>query len=382
MAEKRDYYDVLGVSRNASADEIKSAYRKLAKKYHPDLNKAPDAAEKFKEVNEAYEGLGDADKRAKYDQFGFAGVDPQAAAGGGFGNMGGFSSGSFDDLNDIFSSFFGGGMGSGFSSSRRASQGPRKGEDKFMRMNISFMDACFGKTETINISVDEKCDACGGTGAASPSDIDTCPRCHGSGRVITQQRTMLGIMQTESECPECHGTGKKIRRYCPKCNGAGYLHKRVSVDVKIPAGINSGQQLRIAGKGERGTNGGPNGDLYIEINVLPHDKFVRDGKTIYLDIPVSAVDATLGCTLDVPTIRGEVTMKIPAGTQNGAQLRLRGEGVPDLRTGRNGDQICTVKVQIDRTLTKREKELYQELKDIQDSGHGETMWQRFKKNFS
>ncbi|MEE1333597.1 MAG: DnaJ C-terminal domain-containing protein, partial [Erysipelotrichaceae bacterium] len=170
--------------------------------------------------------------------------------------------------------------------------------------------------------------------------------------------------------------------YCPKCNGAGYLHKRVSVDVKIPAGINSGQQLRIAGKGERGTNGGPNGDLYIEINVLPHDKFVRDGKTIYLDIPVSAVDATLGCTLDVPTIRGEVTMKIPAGTQNGAQLRLRGEGVPDLRTGRNGDQICTVKVQIDRTLTKREKELYQELKGIQDSGQGETMWQRFKKNFS
>lgn len=383
MAEKRDYYEVLGVSRDATQDEIKSAYRKMAKKYHPDLNKEPGAAEKFKEVNEANEVLSDPEKRKRYDQFGFAGVDPNAAGAGGFG-QGGFSTGDFDDLNDIFSSFFGGSSGfGGFGSSqRRTDTSPHKGADKMMRMNISFMDACFGKTETINIQVDEKCDACNGTGAASPSDIVTCPRCGGTGRVVTQQRTILGVMQSETVCPDCRGTGRKIRKYCPKCGGRGYERKRVSVDVKIPAGINSGQQLRIAGKGERGTNGGPNGDLYIEINVLPHEKFTRAGKDICLDIPVSAVDATIGTTLDVPTIYGDVEMKIPAGTQNGQKLRLREKGVPDMRTGRKGDQICTVKISVDKNLTKREKELYKELQEIQNSGRGDTIWQRFKNSFN
>jgi molecular chaperone DnaJ len=384
MAEKRDYYEVLGVSKSASDDEIKRAYRKLAKKYHPDLNKAPDAAEKFKEVNEAYEVLSDPQKRQTYDQFGFAGMDG-SQAGGGFGGFNqGFSSGGFDDLNDIFSSFFGGGMGGGFggSSRARANTAPRKGEDRYMRMNVSFMDACFGKTENINLTVDEPCEHCHGTGAESPSDIGTCPTCHGSGTVISQQRTAFGMFQQQSVCPDCHGTGKKVRKACHECGGSGYIRKRVSVDVKVPAGIATGQQLRVQGKGERGENGGPNGDLYIEINVLPHEKFTRDGKDIHLDIPVSAVDATLGCSVDVPTIHGDVTMKIPAGTQDGAKFRLKGKGVPDIRGGRQGDQICTARIQVDENLTRKERELYKQLQELQNSGRGDTIWQKFRKSFS
>lgn len=384
MADKRDYYEVLGVSKNATDDEIKKAYRKLAKKYHPDLNKEPGAAEKFKEVNEANEVLSDPQKRQKYDQFGFAGVDPNAA--GGFGDMGGFSSAGFDDLGDIFNSFFGGGMGSnmggGYSQrSARRDTSPKRGQDKYMRMNVSFMDACFGKTETINISVDEQCEHCHGTGADSPSSIETCPTCHGSGVVITQQRSIFGMVQQQSVCPTCGGTGKKIKKACHVCNGAGYLHKRVSVDVKIPAGIATGQQLRVAGKGERGSNGGPNGDLFIEINVLAHGSFERIGKDIELEIPVTAIDATMGCSVDVPTIHGDVTMKIPAGTQDGARLRLKGQGVPDIRGGKQGDQICTVRIKVDENLTKQEKELYQQLQDLQNSGRGDTVWQKFKNSF-
>lgn len=384
MADKRDYYEVLGVSKNATDDEIKKAYRKLAKKYHPDLNKEPGAAEKFKEVNEANEVLSDPQKRQKYDQFGFAGVDPNAA--GGFGDMGGFSSAGFDDLGDIFNSFFGGGMGSnmggGYSQrSARRDTSPKRGQDKYMRMNVSFMDACFGKTETINISVDEQCEHCHGTGADSPRSIETCPTCHGSGVVITQQRSIFGMVQQQSVCPTCGGTGKKIKKACHVCNGAGYLHKRVSVDVKIPAGIATGQQLRVAGKGERGSNGGPNGDLFIEINVLAHGSFERIGKDIELEIPVTAIDATMGCSVDVPTIHGDVTMKIPAGTQDGARLRLKGQGVPDIRGGKQGDQICTVRIKVDENLTKQEKELYQQLQDLQNSGRGDTVWQKFKNSF-
>lgn len=384
MADKRDYYEVLGVSKGASDDEIKRAYRRLAKKYHPDLNKEPGAAEKFKEINEANEVLSDPQKRQKYDQFGFAGVDPSAAGAGGFGDMGGFSSAGFDDLGDIFSSFFGGSMGGmggmGGRQSRRDNS-PRRGQDKYMRMNVSFMDACFGKTETINISVDEQCEHCHGSGAESPSDIETCPTCHGSGVVITQQRSVFGVIQQQSVCPTCSGTGKKVKKACHVCGGAGYLHKRVSVDVKIPAGIATGQQLRVAGKGERGANGGPNGDLFIEINVLAHDQFERVGKDIELEIPVSAVDATLGCSVDVPTIHGDVTMKIPAGTQDGVRLRLKGQGVADIRGGKQGDQICTVRIKVDSSLTKQEKELYQKLQEIQNSGQGDTVWQKFKNSF-
>ncbi len=379
MADKRDYYEVLGISKGASEDEIKKAYRSLAKKYHPDINKAPDAAEKFKEINEAYEILSDPQKRANYDQFGFAGNDP---------NYGGFSqgfSGGFDDINDIFSSFFGGmgGMG-GFSQSRssRRSSSPRKGEDKFMRLTISFMDACFGVKKTITLNVDETCTSCKGSGAASPSDVETCNTCHGSGTVISQQRTAFGVFQTQGVCPDCGGSGRKVRKPCPECSGRGYIRRKTDVDVDIPAGISSGQQLRVQGKGERGENGGPNGDLYIEIIVQPHDKFERDGRNIYLDIPVSAVDATLGTTVDVPTIHGDVAMKIPAGTQNGKQFRLKGKGVKEVNGSRIGDQIVTVNITVDTDLSRKEKELYKQLQEMQGKREGESVWNRFKKSFS
>lgn len=376
MAEKRDYYEVLGISKGASDDEIKRAYRKLAKKYHPDLNKEADAAEKFKEVNEAYEVLSDPQKRQNYDQFGFAGTDPNGF--GGFGGASGFASGGFDD---IFNSFFGGGMG-GFASSGRTSRGPQKGNDKFMRMNVSFLDACFGKTETINIQVDEQCPNCHGTGAETPNDVVTCPDCHGSGVVEMIQNTMFGRMRTQSECPKCHGSGKYVRKACHVCGGTGYERKRSSVDVKIPAGISSGQQLRVTGKGERGVNGGPNGDLYIEINVEPHQFFTRNGKDILLDIPVSAVDATLGTTIEVPTIYGDVSMKIPAGTQDGTRLRLKNKGVVDMRSGRQGDQLCTVRIKVDTDLSRKEKELYKQLQDLQENAKSESIWDKFRKQFS
>ncbi|MCR4951725.1 MAG: molecular chaperone DnaJ [Solobacterium sp.] len=380
MADKRDYYEVLGVDKNASEADIKKAYRTLAKKYHPDINKEPGAADKFKEVNEAYEVLSDPQKKAAYDQFGFAGVNGQ---GQGFGGFDGFTSGGFDDLNDIFSSFFGGGMG-GFSSSSRSSRrnSPQRGDDKFMRMNISFLDACFGKKETINITVDETCTACGGSGAASDKDIETCPNCHGSGTVLSQQRTAFGVFQTQGVCPDCRGTGKKIKKVCPQCRGAGYNRRRTDVEVNIPAGINSGQQLRVQGKGERGTNGGPNGDLYIEINVQPHPQFERDGKNIYLNIPISAVDATLGTSVDVPTIYGDVTMRIPAGTQNGKQFRLKEKGVPDVRTGRKGDQIVVVTVRVDENLSRKEKELYRQLQELEKGKGKESIWEKFRNSFS
>lgn len=373
MADKRDYYEVLGISKGASEDEIKSAYRKLAKKYHPDVNKAPDAEAKFKEVNEAYEVLSDPQKRATYDQFGFAGMD--GAAG-----FNGFSAGGFDDLGDIFSSFFGGDMGFGGRSSR-ANTGPMRGDDLLKRLEIDFMEACFGTTKTIRINVDETCTACGGTGAASPSDIETCSTCRGRGSILTQQRSILGVVQSQRVCPDCGGTGKHIRKVCPKCAGKGYETKAQTVEVKIPQGINSGQRLRVAGKGGRGANGGPNGDLYLEILVRPHEKFIRDGKNIMLEIPVTAVDATLGTTLDVPTINGEVSMKIPAGTQEGTQLRLKGEGVPDSRGGKPGDQLCTVRIKIDKKLTSKEKQLYEQLRELEGKPGKENIWDRFMKSF-
>ena len=361
-AEKRDYYEVLGVNKGASEDEIKRAYKKMARKYHPDLN--PDnkeAEEKFKEVNEAYEVLSDADKRAKYDQYGFAAFDPSSFQSSAEG-FGGFA----DILNDLFGGGFGGG------GSRARSNGPRKGQDRYMQMKISFMDAIFGKTETITIDVDEQCSQCMGTGAHSKDDVTVCPTCHGSGTVVTQQRTPFGVFQSQSVCPDCGGTGKKIRKKCSKCGGKGYEHKRVSVDVKIPAGIQSGQQLRVSGKGERGANGGSNGDLYIEIMVMKHDYFVRDGRNIYITIPISSVDATLGCSVDVPTVYGDVELTIPSGTQNGQQFRLKGKGVKDLRGSGQGDQLVEVKIEIPKKLSGEEKEMYEKLRKLQAKGGKES----------
>ena len=376
MAEKRDYYEVLGISKGASDDEIKKAYRKLAKQYHPDVNKAPDAEAKFKEINEAYEVLSDPNKKATYDQFGHAGMD-----GAGFGQ--GFSSGfggmNMDDLGDIFSSFMGGGF-SGFnfggSSSRRS--GPMKGDNRYMSMDIDFLDSVHGVEKLINITVDKQCVHCSGTGAASSADIENCPTCHGTGRVTRQSRSPFGVIQQQTVCPDCGGTGKHIKKKCPHCNGEGYTRTKEQVEVNIPAGISSGQQVRLTGYGERGSNGGPNGDLYIEIRVKPHKYFVREGNDIYIKIPISSVDATLGTKVDVPTCHGDVELTIPAGTQPGQQLRLKGYGVKDVRSSSVGDQYVEVEVTIPKKLSKNEKELYEKL-HLEDSK--ESVFDKFKKAF-
>ena len=375
MADKRDYYDVLGVAKNASQDEIKKAYRKLAKQYHPDINKAPDAEEKFKEINEAYEVLSDSQKRANYDQYGFDGVDGQGFSGfsSGFGGM------NMDDLGDIFSSFMGGNSGfSGFNFGGRSSRrrGPSKGENRYIALEIDFLDSIHGVTKTININVDKTCSHCNGSGAASSSDVTTCPTCNGSGVVTRQSRTPFGIMQQQSVCPDCNGTGKKITKKCPYCNGQGYNSVKEQVEVNIPAGISNGQQVRVQGYGERGENGGPNGDLYIEIRVRPHAHFVRDGNDIYIKVPISSVEATLGTTIDVPTAYGDVELNIPAGSQPNSKLRLKGYGVKNLRSGIKGDQYVELDVTIPKKLTREEKELYEKLAQKK-----ENIFDKFKKNF-
>lgn len=374
---KRDYYEVLELSKNASSEDIKKSYRKLAKKYHPDINKDPGAEEKFKEINEAYEVLSDPQKKQIYDQYGHAGLE-----NGGMGGFEGFSSGGFGDLNDIFESFMGG-MGGfsnfGFGGSRSArSNAPIKGDNRYIQISIEFLEAVKGVSKTITINVDKKCEKCDGTGAKSKNDIKTCSTCNGNGKVTRQQRTAFGIMQSVVDCPDCRGTGKTILNKCPNCNGEGYINKKENVEVKIPAGISTGQQVRISGYGERGYNGGPNGDLYIEINVKDHKFFHREGNDIYITVPISVVDATLGCKVDVPTCNGDVTLTIPAGSQPGQKLRLKGYGVKNLRSNDIGDQYVELRVEIPTKLNKEEKELYQKLKA---KGSKESVFDKFKKAF-
>lgn len=380
MANKRDYYEVLGLSKGASDDDIKKAYRKLAKKYHPDVNKEAGAEEKFKEINEAYSVLTDPQKKAAYDQFGHAGME--GAFGGGQGGFSGFGGAGFEDLSDIFESFMGGsggfsgfsGFGSRGSSARQT--GPMKGENRYMQMTIDFLDAIHGTDKLINITVDKKCKSCGGSGAKSSKDIETCHTCNGTGYVNKQVRTAFGMMQQTAVCPDCGGTGKKIKTKCPDCNGLGYHTVKEQVEVTIPAGISSGQQVRVAGYGERGTNGGDNGDLYIEIIVKPHKFFVRQGNDIYIQIPISAVDATIGTKVDVPTCHGDVELTIPAGSQPNQKLRIKGYGAPSIRGNTRGDQYVELKVEIPTKLSKEEKELYQKLQNKKES-----VFDRFKKAF-
>ena len=371
MADKRDYYEVLGIDKSADATTIKRAYRKLAKKYHPDVNKAPDAEEKFKEVQEAYDVLSDANKKAAYDRYGHAAFDQNGGGAGGFGGgFGGFSGFDDVDLGDIFGSFFGGGQ------RRQRPTGPRQGEDRFMQLEIDFMDAIKGKKTEIRINFDEPCKTCHGSGAASPQDVETCSRCGGSGTVRMQQRSPFGTVVREAACPDCNGTGKKITRTCHQCNGRGYEHRRVKLDVKIPQGIQSGQQIRIAGKGERGVNGGPNGDLYIEITVKPHSTFTRQGDDIYISVPVSAIDATIGTTIQVPTVYGDVELKIPEGTQPNTKFRLKGKGVKN-RRGYQGDEYVEVQVEIPKRVSKKDRELYEKLRNSQS----DSPFERFKNAF-
>lgn len=356
LAEKRDYYEVLGVSRNASEDELKKAYRKVAKKYHPDLNPGnKEAEEKFKEVNEAYGVLSDPEKRRKYDQFGHAGVDPNFGAGGGGFNGAGF------DFGDIFSDIFGGGFGGFGGGSRR--NGPRRGADVRQVVEISFDEAAFGCKKKINITKQEKCDTCGGTGAAPGTSAETCHRCNGTGQIQTQQRTMLGYMTNVSTCPECHGTGKIIKTPCKDCRGTGKVRKTKTIEIDIPAGIDDGQTMQLSGQGEAGERGGPSGDLLITIRVRRHPLFRRQDNDVYITMPITIVQAALGATVKVPTLDGTVEYDIPEGTQPGTRFRLRGKGIPFLRGRGRGDQYVTVDVEIPKNLSAKQKELLREFDD-------------------
>ena len=375
MAEKNDYYETLGVSKSASKDDIKSAYRKLAKKYHPD-NKETGNEAKFKEVQEAYDILYDDQKRRTYDQFGHAAFEQGAGGAGGGNPFSGFGFGDEGvDLGDIFSSFFGGGA-------RRSSgsnAGPRKGNDSLLRVKVDFMDTILGRDIEIPVEVDEKCPRCNGTGAKDASSIKTCPHCNGKGYIRVQRRSLFGVVEQQEVCPQCGGKGKIVTNKCPDCAGQGYLHKRKNVKVHILAGINNGQQIRVTGMGERGVNGGENGDLYVEIVVKPHKYFVREGNDIKLEIPLDFVDAILGTTIEVPTVYGDVQVTIPAGTQPNTVLRLKGQGVKDLRTGKPGDQYIKVIIQMPTSLNKDQKELLEKYKE--KSKDTDNIFKKFQKIF-
>ena len=341
-----EYYDRLGLSKDASQDEIKRAYRKLSKKYHPDINKEPGAEEKYKEILEAYETLSDAQKRAAYDQYG-----PDGANGfGGQGSFGGFDGGAgFGGFEDIFSSFFGGGA-------TRNPNAPRQGDDLQYRVNLSFEEAVFGAEKEIHYNREVTCKTCSGSGAKPGTSPVTCGRCHGHGVINVDTQTPLGMMRRQVTCDVCHGTGQEIKDPCQTCRGTGREKQSHTVSVKIPAGVETGQQIRLAGQGEAGFNGGPYGDLFVVINVNPSDKFTRDGSTIYYTLNISFVQAALGDTVEVPTVHGNVEMVIPAGTQTGKTFRLKGKGAPRLRGGSQGDQLVTVKIVTPTKLNDAQKE--------------------------
>ena len=341
-----EFYDRLGVSKDASQDEIKRAYRKMSKKYHPDINKEPGAEEKYKEVQEAYETLSDDQKRAAYDQYG-----PDGANGfGGQGGFGGFDGGAgFGGFEDIFSSFFGGGA-------TRNPNAPRQGDDLQYRVNLSFEEAIFGAEKEVHYNREATCKTCSGSGAKPGTSPVTCGRCHGQGVINVDTQTPLGMMRRQVTCDVCHGTGQEIKEPCQTCHGTGHEKQSHKVSVKIPAGVETGQQIRLAGQGEAGFNGGPYGDLFVIINVNPSDKFTRDGSTIYYTLNISFVQAALGDTVEVPTVHGNVEMTIPAGTQTGKTFRLKGKGAPRLRGGSQGDQHVTVKIVTPTKLNDAQKE--------------------------
>lgn len=360
MAEKRDYYEVLGVAKTASEDEIKSAYRKLAKKYHPDLNPGNAEAEaKFKEVNEAYGVLSDADKRAKYDQYGTA--DPQAGFGGGgfSGGFGGFGSGGFSGgFEDIFENIFG-----GFTGSRRSNNAPEQGRDLRVDMELTFEEAAFGTKKEINLTREESCDECGGSGAAKGTTADVCQACHGSGQVRTTQNTVFGSFSSTQQCTACHGTGRIIRTPCKKCGGKGRIRRARRISINVPAGIDNGQAITLRGEGEQGKRGGAAGDLYVYFSVKPHKLFKRRGNDIYLEVAVSFANAALGAEITVPTLEDSIKYKIPEGTQPGTVFRIRGKGIKRLGGNDRGDMYITVGVEIPRRLSSKQKELLRAFDD-------------------
>jgi molecular chaperone DnaJ len=358
MAEKRDYYEILGVGRDADDDALKKAYRKLAKKYHPDVNQSNAEAEtKFKEVNEAYEVLSDPQKRSRYDQFGHAAFDP-SAAGGAYGDAG-FDFSNMGGIGDIFETFFGGG------GTRR--NGPLRGNDITRSINISFEEAAFGCSKEIDISRIETCPECDGKGAKPGTSVDTCTICHGSGQVRVQQRTPFGTFASARPCESCGGSGKVIKDPCFTCKGKGRVKRSKKIEVKIPAGIDSGQTISIRGQGDSGVKGGPPGDLLVTIGIRPHPIFERQGSDVILDLPITIVQAALGSDIEVPTLDGRVKYTVPAGTQNATIFRLKGKGIPYLQAKGRGDQFVKVVVEIPRNLNDRQKEL---LREFENTGGG------------
>jgi chaperone protein DnaJ len=365
--DKKDYYEVLGLKKGATDAEIKKAYRQMAKKYHPDLNPDdPEAEAKFKEVNEANDVLSDPEKKARYDQFGFAGVDPSYGAGqgtgggGGFGGFGGFtggfSGGDGIDLGDIFDNIFGGGFSGG---SRSNPNAPRRGSDIVVSLNIKFMEACKGIVRDIEINRVETCPDCNGSGAKAGTQAKTCPDCHGSGKINVRQQTVFGPMQSTRVCTKCGGKGKVIDTPCPTCSGNGVTQKKVKISVNIPAGIADGQTIRLTGKGNAGANGGPRGDLKVRVSVLSDKVFERDGDNIIIEVPLTYTQATLGAEVDIPTIDGPMKYTIPAGTQPGKVFTIKGKGVQHVQRGGRGDQLVKVSIEVPTNLSKKQKDALQ-----------------------
>lgn len=373
MADKRDYYEVLGVQKGASDDEIKKAFRKKAKQYHPDLNPGDKEAEaKFKEVNEAYEVLSDKEKRARYDQFGHAGVDPNFGAGGGYGGYpGGSPFGQDIDLGDIFDSFFGG-FGGG--SRRRQSNAPRRGADTEAVLTISFEEAAKGCTKEVTYQNVESCKECGGSGAKKGTSPKTCPTCNGTGQVHINQRTPFGVMQTSRTCDKCGGAGKIVENPCPHCSGTGRVRASRTVEVKVPAGINDEQVLSVSGHGNAGANGGPAGDLHVYVSVRPHPIFERKGDDVWCELPLTFSQAALGAEVTVPTLDGKVSYTVHEGTQPGDVFRLRGKGIAHLGGRGRGDQFVKVTVEVPKNLSQKQKDI---LRDF-DSAASEKNYQHRK----
>lgn len=374
MAEqKRDYYEVLGISKGASDEEIKKAYKKMARKYHPDLNPGDkEAEEKFKEVNEAYEVLSDPNKKARYDQYGHAGVDPNFGAGGaGFdGNF------DFGDLGDIFGSFFGGGFGGGRRTNPNA---PQRGESIRQSLTISFEEAAFGCEKEVTVDRMEPCDTCHGNGCASGTTPEVCPDCHGTGTVQVRRQTPMGVFATSSACGRCGGKGKIIHQPCPDCRGSGTVRKRRTIQASVPAGIDNGQTISIRGQGHAGKNGGPAGDLLITIMVRPHELFRREGTSVLCEAPITFAQAVLGAELEIPTIDGKVKYDLPEGTQSGTTFRLKGKGIPAINGRGRGDQYVTVYIETPRNLNKEQKEALKKFAESVGDNNYEERKKFFKK---
>lgn len=372
MAEKRDYYEVLGVGRTATDEEIKKAYRQLAKKYHPDMNPGDKNAEaKFKEASEAYAVLSDSDKRRQYDQFGHAAFDGGAGAGAGGFDFGGMDMG--DIFGDIFGDFFGGGR------SRRQNNGPMQGANLRTSVRITFEEAVFGTEKEMELTLKDECESCHGTGAKAGTSADTCPKCGGKGQVVYTQQSLFGMVRNVQTCPDCKGTGKIIRDKCPNCYGTGYISSKKKIKVSIPAGIDSGQSVRIRGKGEPGVNGGPRGDLLVEVEVSRHPIFQRQDYDIYSTAPISYATAVLGGDVRISTVDGDVVYTVKPGTQTDTKIRLREKGVPSLRNRAvRGDHYVTLVVQVPTSLNSEQKELLRKFDDAMngrsasDSTEGET----------